>query len=309
MWLIPVLWAVATLTFILMHAVPGGPFTQEKNLPQATEDALARRYNLDEPLWKQYTLYLYDLSRGDLGLSFSGDLEVTSIIKDRWFITMQLGVFALILAVIVGVSLGTLSALNHNGPLDYLGVGFATIGASVPHFILGSFLVVAFAVNIHIFKTIGWGGPPDAGDAWKFTSYDWKLIVLPVVSLAALPAAFIARVTRASMLEVLGQDYIRTARAKGLSESRVVLRHTAKNALIPILTVVGPISADLVTGSFIIETMFAIPGLGRETIAAVVRRDYATIMGTTLLYALIITMANLVVDLAYAVVDPRIRYR
>ena len=309
LWVLPVLWAVATITFFLMHAVPGGPFTQDRDLPVATQEALDRRYNLDEPLWKQYALYLSNSIQGDFGFSVVGDRDVSDIIQDRFFITAQLGILALLLAASVGLLLGTLSALNHNGPLDYVGVGFATIGASVPHFILGTFLVVLFAVNIQIFKTLGWGGPDQARDLLSPSAYDWKLMVLPVVSLAALPASFIARVTRASLLEVLNQDYIRTARAKGLRERSVLMRHTVKNALIPVLTVVGPLAADLATGSFIIETMFGIPGLGRETISAVGRRDYAVIMGTTLLYTFLITTANVVVDLAYAFVDPRIRYR
>jgi oligopeptide transport system permease protein len=309
LWILPVLWAVATITFLLMHAVPGGPFTQDRTLPAATNAALNHRYHLDQPLWRQYGLYLWDASHGDLGLSFQGDRDVSQIIRQTVFVTAQLGVLGFLLAMIVGMTLGTLSALNHNGPLDYAGVGFATIGASVPNFILGSFLVILFAINIHIFDTIGWGGPGSPKEMFDPAAYDWHKLVLPVVAISALPASYIARVTRASMLEVLNQDYIRTARAKGLSESRVVLRHTLKNAMIPVLTVMGPIAANLVTGSFIIETMFGIPGVGRESIAAVVRRDYATIMGTTLLYTLVVTMANLVVDLAYAVVDPRIRYR
>jgi oligopeptide transport system permease protein len=258
---------------------------------------------------KQYGLYLWDASHGDLGLSFQGDRDVSEIIKQTVFVTAQLGVLGFLLAMVVGMSLGTLSALNHNGPLDYLGVGFATIGASVPNFILGSFLVVFFSIDFKIFGTIGWGGPDAPRHVFDPSYYDWRLMVLPVIAISALPASYIARVTRASVLEVLNQDYIRTARAKGLAESRVVLRHTVKNAMIPVLTVMGPLAANLVTGSFIIETMFGIPGIGRESISAVVRRDYATIMGTTLLYTLVITMANLAVDLAYAVVDPRIRYR
>lgn len=309
LWIIPVIWAVATITFFLMHAVPGGPFTQDRRLPDATNAALNRRYHLDDPLWKQYGLYLADASHGDLGLSFQGDRDVTEIIKQTAFVTIQLGIIGFILAVIVGMTLGTLSALNHNGPLDYIGVGFATIGASVPNFILGSFLVVIFAIKIKIFGTIGWGGPDSPRHVFDFASYDWRTMVLPVIAISALPASYIARVTRASVLEVLNQDYIRTARAKGLAEQRVVLRHTLKNAMIPVLTVMGPIAANFVAGSFIIETMFGIPGIGRESVAAVVRRDYAVIMGTTLLYALLVTMANLAVDLAYAVVDPRIRYR
>ncbi len=309
LWVIPVLWAVATITFFLMHAVPGGPFTQDKKVPPAVEAALERRYHLDQPLYKQYGLYLWDASHGDLGLSFQGDQDVTEIIRRTFFVTAQLGIMGLIVAVVLGMTLGTLSALNHNGPLDYIGVGFATIGASMPSFIVGSFLALFFAIDLGWFKLLGWGGPLQLSDVFTSSAYDWRKCVIPVIAISALPAAYIARVTRASVLEVLNQDYIRTARAKGLRETRVVTRHTIKNALIPVLTVMGPIAANLITGSFIIETMFSIPGLGRETINAIVRRDYATIMGTTLFFTLIVTMANLLVDLAYAAVDPRIRYR
>ena len=309
LWVIPVLWVVATITFFLMHAVPGGPFTQDKKLPPAVNEALNRRYHLDQPLYKQYGLYLWDASHGDLGLSFQGDQDVSEIIRRTFFVTAQLGLLGLFVAIVVGMTLGTLSALNHNGPLDYLGVGFATIGASVPNFIMGAFLAIIFAVNLGWLKLLGWGGPIQVSDIFDSSVYDWRKVVIPVIAVSALPAAYIARVTRASVLEVLNQDYIRTARAKGMSEYRVVTRHTIKNALIPVLTVMGPIAANLVTGSFIIETMFSIPGLGRETVSAIVRRDYATIMGTTLFFTLIITVANIVVDLAYAVVDPRIRYR
>ncbi len=309
LWVIPVLWAVATITFFLMHAVPGGPFTQDKNVPPSVNEALNRRYHLDKPLYQQYALYLWDASHGDLGLSFQGDRDVAKLIKDGFFVTAQLGLMGLIVAATIGMVMGTLSALNQNGPLDYLGVVFATIGASVPNFVMGAFLVVVFVVNLHWLDSLGWGGPVKLGDVFHSSSYNWHKLVIPVIAVSVLPAAFIARVTRASVLEVLNQDYIRTARAKGVPESRVVLRHTIKNALIPVLTVMGPTAAALVTGSFIIETMFGIPGIGRAFVTAVGRRDYAMIMGSTLFYTLIVTFANLVVDLAYAVVDPRIRYR
>ncbi|MDE3094749.1 MAG: ABC transporter permease [Chloroflexota bacterium] len=309
LWAVPVLWAVATITFFLMHAVPGGPFTQDKALPPAVNDALNRRYHLDKPVWEQYGLYLWDSVHGDLGLSFQGDRSVTEIIRNTFFVTAQLGVLGFLVAVVIGMTLGTMSALNHNGPLDYVGVAFSTIGASVPSFIMGAFLVIFFAVDLGWFKTLGWGGPRHLTGLLDPFAWDWRRMVLPVVAISTLPTAFIARITRASVLEVLNQDYIRTARAKGLAEVRVVLRHTIKNAMIPVLTLMGPIFANLVAGSFIIETMFSIPGLGRELVNAVIRRDYAMIMGTTLFFTLIITLANLAVDLAYAVVDPRIRYR
>ncbi len=309
LWVIPVLWAVATITFFLMHAVPGGPFTSEKKLPPATNAALNRRYHLDEPIWKQYALYIRDVSQGDLGLSFQGDRDVSELIRDGFFITMQLGLLGVAVAIVVGVGLGTLSALNHNGPLDWLGVVFATVGASLPNFIMASFLAIFFAIQLPWFKLLGWGGPYHPSAIFEASAYDWRKVVIPVVAVSTLPAAFIARITKASLLEVLNQDYIRTARAKGLNEPVVVFRHAIKNGLIPVLTIIGPIGANLITGSFIIEKMFSIPGIGQSFVTAVGQRDYAMIMGTTLFYTLVITLANLSVDLAYAAVDPRIRYR
>src|SRR3990172_269185 len=217
LWLIPVLWAVATLTFFLMHAVPGGPFTQEKTLPQSITDALNRRYNLDEPLWKQYMLYLWNLLQGDLGLSFRGDRDVSELISRGFFVTVQLGLISFALAVIVGVALGVVSAVNQNGPADYVAVFFATAGASVPNFVLASFLIIIFAIKMHWFLILGWGGPIEWQDTFHVSAWDVKKLVLPVISLGVVPAAYIARVTRARMLEVLRQDYVRTARAKGLA--------------------------------------------------------------------------------------------
>jgi oligopeptide transport system permease protein len=309
LWIIPVLWVIATITFFLMQAVPGGPFTQDKARKPELERALQSKYGLNDSVWEQYGHYLANLGRGDLGISFDGDRPVSGIIRRSGFISAQIALLSLVLAVTLGVALGTMSALNHNGPLDYLGVLFATIGASVPNFVLAAFLSIVFAVQLGWLKTLNWGGPATPSDLFSASSYDLSRMILPVVSLTLLPAAYIARVTRASMLEVLNQDYIRTARAKGLSEYRVVARHTIRNGLIPVLTVIGPIAALLASGSFIIETMFGINGLGRESITAVQRRDYGLIMGTTLLYALVVATANLIVDLLYAVVDPRIRYR
>ncbi len=308
LWIIPVLWAVATITFFLMHAVPGGPFTHEKALPAGITEALNKRYNLDEPLWRQYTLYLWDLAHGDLGLSFRGDRDVSELISRGIFVTAQLGILAFALAAVLGITLGVLSAVNQNGVADYVGVLVATIGASVPNFVLATFLIIIFAVNLQWVEILGWGGPIEWRDAFHASSWDLKKMILPVVSLGLLPAAYVARVTRASMLEVLRQDYIRTAHAKGLTERVIILRHALKNAMIPVLTLMGPIFAALVTGSFIIENIFAIPGVGRAFVDAVIRRDYAMIMGTTLFYASMVAVANLVVDVLYAAVDPRIRY-
>ncbi len=306
--LIPVLWAVATITFFLMHMVPGGPFTQDKKLPEAVMAALNHRYNLDQPLWKQYILYLWNISHGDLGLSFRGDRDVSELIRDGFFVTAQLGILAFIVASGVGLTLGILSALNQNGILDYVGVFFATVGAALPNFVMASFLIIIFAIKFHWFQVLGWGGPIQVSQVFDASAWDWKKMVLPVIALSTLPAAFIARVTRASMLEVLHQDYIRTAQAKGLAQRIVISRHAVKNAMIPVLTVMGPYAAILVTGSFIIENVFSIPGVGRAFVDAVQRRDYAMIMGSTLFYAVIVAFANLIVDVLYAAVDPRIRY-
>ncbi len=297
LWMIPLLWAVATVTFFLMHAVEGGPFDREKELPANVLANLEKKYNLDEPLLVQYGLYLKGLVQGDLGLSFENNREVATIIREGFEVSAQLGGIAFLYAMAFGMSLGVIAALNQNRLGDYLGVFFATIGTALPNFIMATFLVIIFSVELGWFDVIG----------WEFGNY--RKMVLPVVALGTLPAAYIARITRASVLEVLRQDYIRTARAKGLAEWWVLTRHTIRNAMVPILTVLGPIFAFLVTGSFIVERVFAINGVGRHFVDAVFVRDYGVIMGTTIFYAVIVAVANLIVDILYAVADPRIRYR
>jgi oligopeptide transport system permease protein len=279
-----------------MHLVPGGPFDREKELPPTVMANLERKYNLDKPIHEQYFLYLKDLVQGDLGTSFRQDREVSEIIREGFWVSAQLGLTAFAFALTLGMSLGIISALNRNNILDYVGVFFATIGASVPSFVVATLGIMIFSAELHWFDVLG----------WEFGNY--KKMVLPVIALGLLPASFIARITRASMLEVLEQDYIRTARAKGLAEYVVVLRHVVKNSLIPVLTVSGPIFAVLITGSFIIERIFSIPGVGRPFVEAVFNRDYGVIMGTTVFFATAIAVANLIVDVLYATVDPRIRY-
>ncbi|MFQ6019598.1 MAG: ABC transporter permease [Dehalococcoidia bacterium] len=296
LWLLPLLWAVATVTFFLMHAVPGGPFDREKEVPPATLRNLESKYNLDKPLIAQYGLYLKGLLHGDLGVSFRNNRDVAPIIRDGFLVSAQLGIVAFLFAVVVGMSLGILSALHQNRFLDYVGVFFATAGAAMPNFIIGTFLVIILSVQLGWTDVLGW----ELGNPRK--------MVIPVLALGMLPAAYIARVTRASMLDVLRQDYIRTSRAKGLPQRVVVLRHTIRNALVPVLTVLGPIFAILITGSFVVERLFAINGIGRQFVEAVFVRDYGVIMGTTIFYAAIIAIANLVVDVLYAAADPRIRY-
>jgi oligopeptide transport system permease protein len=295
LWLVPVLFFVATITFLLMHNVPGGPWSQDRPFPPQVEANLNKKYNLDKPLLQQYGIYLKDLIHGDLGVSFAQrGRPVSDMIKSGLKKTAALGILSFIVAAVVGLTLGTVAAFNQNGIADYVCVFFATIGASFPNFIIAMFLILLFVVKLHWFNVIGFGS--------------WKNSVLPVLSLAFLPASYISRITRSSVLEVIRQDYVRTARAKGLAEFVVDVRHIVRNSLIPVLTVLGPIFAALVSGSFIIEFVFSIPGIGREFVESTFNRDYGVIMGTTLFYALVIVLANLIVDILYAVVDPRIRY-
>ncbi|MEX2158195.1 MAG: ABC transporter permease [Dehalococcoidia bacterium] len=295
LWTVPVLLAVAAITFALMHAVPGGPWDRSKQLPPQAVENVDHAYGLDRPLPVQFGDYLLGLARGDLGVSFrSHNRPVSDILADGIRVSGTLGLLALALSVVVGVTLGVAAALWRNSAIDYATVVFSTAAASVPSFIFGMLLLVLFTANLHWLPSGGWGTPEQA--------------IMPVLALSALPAAYIARVTRASMLDVLDQDYVRTARAKGLRENVVVLRHMLRNALIPVLTIVGPLAAMLVTGSFIVEELFAIPGVGRTFVTSVSSRDYGVIMGTTLFYTFVVVVANLAVDVLYAIVNPRIRY-
>lgn len=295
LWAVPVLLAVAAVTFVLMHAVPGGPWDRSKQLPPQALENVDHAYGLDRPLPVQFGDYLLGLARGDLGVSFrSHNRPVSDILADGIRVSGTLGLLALALGVAVGVTLGVAAALWRNSAIDYATVVFSTAAASVPSFIFGMLLLVLFTANLHWLPSGGWGTPKQA--------------IMPVLALSALPAAYIARVTRASVLDVLDQDYVRTARAKGLRENVVVLRHILRNALIPVLTIIGPLAAMLVTGSFIVEELFAIPGVGRTFVTSVSSRDYGVIMGTTLFYTFVVVIANLAVDVLYAIVNPRIRY-
>lgn len=305
--IIPLILAIATITFLLMHSVKGGPFDSDRPMSEAQRTNLEKKYGLDDPLPIQYLTYLKNLTRLDVGISTAGsDRPVRDIIQERMGASAQLGIAAFIFATTFGLALGVLSSLNQNGLGDYIGVFVATVGAAMPSIVLAPLLTIFFAVEFGWFNVLS----SDYGFTQWFRGdfSNWRQVVLPTLALGFLPMAFIARITRASMLEVLRQDYIRTARAKGLKEFLVVMRHSAKNALIPVLTVLGPIFAGLVTGSLVIEQNFAIPGLGREFVRSVAIRDYNLIMGVTLFFAIIIAFINLLVDLLYAVADPRIRY-
>lgn len=295
LWLIPVLLVVSAITFTLMHMVPGGPWTRERKLPPQAEANLNEKYGLDKPIWRQYGDYVVNLAQGDLGVSYRQlNRPVRDILWDQAPTTVTLGLMALVVSVSVGVTLGVLAALRQNSILDYASVSLATLGASVPSFVMGMLLLIVFSSYLHWLPSSGWGS--------------WKQAIMPVTALSVLPTAYISRVTRASMLEVLQQDYIRTARAKGLRENVIVLRHLVRNGLIPVMTIIGPVATFLVTGSFIIEYLFSIPGIGRFFVTSIAARDYGMIMGTTLLYTTAVVLANLIVDILYAVVDPRIRY-
>jgi oligopeptide transport system permease protein len=295
LWIIPVLFTVSVLTFILMHAVPGGPWDSEKALPAGVEARLNAEYGLDKPLPEQYLQWVAGFVQGDLGPSYRfQDRRVNDIVADGLGTTFQLGIQAFILAVLVGIPLGIFAALGHNRWPDYLSTSVSIIGISTPSFVLAILLIVFFSVQLGWFPTGGWKGPAN-----------W---VLPTVALAGFPIAVIARYTRASMLEVTRKDYIRTAQSKGLRDGAVVSRHMIRNALIPVVTILGPTLAFLVTGSFIVERIFSVPGVGQFHIQAIGQRDYSLIMAMTMLYAFAVASLNVVVDVLYAYIDPRIRY-
>lgn len=295
LFLIPVLLFVSLITFVLMHAAPGGPWDRERRLAPAVEANLNEKYHLNDPLPVQFGHYLLNLLRGDLGLSFkyAGD-TVQEVIGRGLGVTVQLGLLAALVSFVVGVPLGVIAALRQNSWIDYGSMFFAIVGYTTPSFVLAIFLMVVFAVQLRWLPAGGWGRPSS--------------MIMPVLALAAGPTALLARYTRASMLDTIGQDYVRTARSKGLQEQIVIVRHMLRNALLPIVTIIGPVLAALVTGSFIVEQIFRIPGIGRLYIDAIFGRDYPMIMGTTLLYAVAVAVFNLVVDVLYVVIDPRISY-
>jgi oligopeptide transport system permease protein len=289
-----VVFVVATGTFILMHAIPGGPFKKEKALPPAVQRNIEERYKLNDPLWKQYTDYLKNLVRGDLGPSFKYlGRSVNDIIRDGFPVSATLGAWAILFALVVGVPAGIISALNQNRWQDNVVMAIAIIGVSVPNFVIATLLMYVFAVKLRWLPVAMWGTP--------------RHVILPMIALAGFPAAFFARLMRSSTLDVLSQDYIRTARAKGLSWYAVVVKHVVKNAILPVVTYLGPLIAGILTGSFVVENIFAIPGLGRYYVTSIYNRDYTTIMGVTIFYSAFLVLLNFLVDIAYGWIDPRIK--
>lgn len=286
------LWAVITITFFVMKAVPGDPFASEKAVTPAARAALEAKYGLDKPLMQQYVNYLTGALHFDFGPSLKlRGRDVAAIISDGMRTSAKLGVIALILATISGVLLGAVAALRRNSILDKIIMVITTACVSMPSFIMGSLLLILFAIHL---KVLPANGSTRAG------------LILPVITLALYPMSYITRLTRSSMLDVLGQDYIRTAKAKGVSERNVILKHALKNSLIPVITYFGPELAYIVTGSLVVEQIFAVPGIGRYFVSSITGRDYPLIMGTTIVLASLIVIMNLVSDIMYKVVDPRI---
>lgn len=288
-----ILWVIITVTFALMHAIPGGPFTTEKKLPPQVKASIEAKYHLDDPVWKQYGDYLGGVITGDLGPSYKYDgRSVNDIISDAFPISAQLGLLSLMVAVAGGIAAGAISAMRPNGIVDYAVTILSTIGISVPTFIIGAVLVYVVGFELGWFPVALWRGP----------SY----MVLPVLTLAAQPMAFIARLTRSGLLDVYQQEYIRTARAKGLSSWTILTRHALGNAILPVITYLGPLAASLLTGSFIVETIFAIPGLGQYFVTSIYNRDYTVILGITIFYSALVVFLNILVDMIYPLIDPRV---
>jgi len=328
LWMTFILFSISIITFILMRLVPGGPFNTERGVPEAVKRNLAARYNLDAPLPEQYldymsglvvprltdasfkrsTIedYLVNIPLPLLGegvalrwMNFGPSLTkpsqtVSGVFRDSLPASLQVGLAALLVGLTIGVPIGIAAALRQNSVIDYLGMSIAVIGVSIPAIILGPVLQYVFGVSLKLLPVAGWG--------------EFRHLILPSFALGFAESALIARLTRASLLQVLREDYIRTARAKGLSERVVIGLHALKNSLIPVVTIIGPLAAALLTGTFVVETIFGIPGLGRFFVTSITNRDYTVIMGTVLLYASFLVVANLLVDLTYAALDPRIRF-
>ncbi len=290
------LFLVATITFGLMHAIPGGPFTSERNLTPEIEQALMEKYNLDAPLYEQYFDYMGDLLQGDLGVSYQKKgVTVNEIISQTFPASAQIGLLAVVLILLIGIPLGILSALKQNSAVDYVIMICATIGVTIPSFVIGTFIIYIFAGKLAWLPAGGLD--------------EWKSYIGPVIALAGFSIAYVTRLTRSSMLEVLRQDYIRTARANGLNKWRVIGKHALKNALIPVVTYIGPMVASILTGSFVVEKIFAIPGMGKYFVESVTNRDYTVLLGLTIFYAAIYVVMVFIVDIAYGLIDPRIKLK
>jgi oligopeptide transport system permease protein len=293
---VPTLLVLVALVFFLLRAAPGGPFDDERALPPETQAQVAAAYHLDEPLWRQFGGYLGGLARGDLGPSFQyPGRSVNELVAAGLPVSLQLGVSAMLLALLLGCGAGIVAALKRGSLADHGLMTLAMAGLAIPNFVVAPLLVLAFALALGWLPAGGWDG--------------WRSAVLPVLALALPQIAVLARLTRTSMAEVLAQNYIRTARAQGLPQHWIVLRHALKPALMPVLSYLGPATAQIITGSVVVEQIFSIPGLGRHFVQGALNRDYTLVMGVVVFYGALIALFNLAVDLAYGALDPRVRAR
>ncbi|MBR5719171.1 MAG: ABC transporter permease [Clostridia bacterium] len=284
---------ICAITFFLMHAVPGGPFNSEKALSQSTIAALNARYNLDKPVGQQFLLYMQNLLKGDFGVSLKNGREITAIIGESFPISAKLGLASMVVALFLGTIFGSTAALMRNKFPDRLIVFFSTLFTAVPSFILATLLLLVFCIQLQWIPV------------WDANKQNF---VLPVIALAAYPMAYVTRLSKTSMLDALSQDYIRTARSKGVSKFKMIFKHALRNSLIPVITYAGPQIAYIITGSMVIETIFTVGGLGSKFVTAITNRDYTMIMATTIFLASLMVFANLICDLLYKLVDPRIKY-
>ena len=296
---IPTLFAIMTIAFFMIRLAPGGPFSSERAVPAEIEANLNRVYHLDQPLIVQYWHYLRSVLVGDFGPSFSyKDYNVTELIWNGFPVSMQLGFSAVFLAVVIGSSLGTLAALKQNRAADYTVMAAAMTGITIPNFVMAPLLTLVLGVYLHVLPAGGWGD-----------GYQIQYKILPIVALALPQIAYVSRLTRGSMIEVLRSNYIRTARAKGLSEWLTITRHAARAAFLPVVSYLGPASAGVITGSVVIEQIFSIPGIGRYFIQGALNRDYTLVMGVVIFYGVLIILFNLIVDVLYGVLDPKLSHR
>ncbi|MFD1172476.1 ABC transporter permease [Oceanobacillus picturae] len=288
------LWVIVTLTFILMITIPGSPLNSERNTNETVQANLEAHYNLDEPYYVQYFLYIKSIVTFDFGPSIKQPNQTVNELLGRGFpISFELGIITIVVALLSGIILGILAALRHNGIIDYLAISLAVLGISIPNFVLATLLIQKMAVDWNILPPATWSSPAH--------------MILPVIALATGPMAIIARLTRSTMLEVLTQDYIKMARAKGLSPWKIVLKHALRNALMPVVTIMGTLLAGILTGTFVIEKIFAIPGMGRYFVESINQRDYPVIMGTTVFYSGFLIFMLFLVDIIYGILDPRIK--
>jgi oligopeptide transport system permease protein len=294
---IPTLLIIITLAFLLLHAAPVGPFDAQKQLPPAIKANIERMYHLDEPLYKQYFRYLGSIARGDFGPSYQyRDTTVNEIIREGFPIDALIGGVALAAALVIGLPIGIIAALRRNTAWDHMSMGLSMIGISIPVFVIAPVLILVFAVSLHWLPAGGW--------ASRYPLH----VILPAAALAAPYIAYVARLMRGSMVEVLNSPFILMARAKGVPESLVILRHAMKPALMPLVSFLGPATAGIITGSIVIETIFGLPGIGRAFVDGALNRDYTLVLGVTILYGVLIVVLNLLADLTYSLLDPRVRY-